>query len=170
MKVCIAQIKSEKGTVQKNIQNHFKFINRAIELNSDLVVFPELSITNYEPELANELATNLEDSIFNPFQDLSDENKITIGIGMPVKTIEGVTISMLIFQPSKERIVYSKRLLHPDELPYFVSSNNQPAQKWLKDRKERTLEFDDILHYQKIIVALSETDRLMKEIDKIEIE
>ena len=46
----------------------------------------------------------------------------------------------------------------------------QPAQKWLKDRKERTLEFDDILHYQKIIVALSETDRLMKKIDKIEIE
>jgi hypothetical protein len=43
----------------------------------------------------------------------------------------------------------------------------QPAQKWLKDRKERTLEFDDILHYHKIIVALSETDRLMKEIDKI---
>jgi hypothetical protein len=40
----------------------------------------------------------------------------------------------------------------------------------LKDRKERTLEFDDILHYQKIIVALSETDRLMKAIDKIEIE
>ena len=34
-----------------------------------------------------------------------------------------------------------------------------------------TLElFDDILHYQKIIVTLSETDRIMKEIDKIEIE
>lgn len=46
----------------------------------------------------------------------------------------------------------------------------QPAQKWLKDRKERTLNFEDILHYQKIIVALNETNRLMKEIDKIEIE
>jgi predicted helicase len=46
----------------------------------------------------------------------------------------------------------------------------QPAQKWLKDRKERKLEFEDILHYQKIIVALTETDRLMKEIEKIEIE
>ncbi len=45
----------------------------------------------------------------------------------------------------------------------------QPAQKWLKDRKDRKLEFDDILHYQKIIVALSETDRLMKEIDKIDL-
>jgi predicted helicase len=52
----------------------------------------------------------------------------------------------------------------------FYIGGYQPAQKWLKDRKERTLEFDDILHYQKIIVALSETDRLMKEIEKIEIE
>ena len=52
----------------------------------------------------------------------------------------------------------------------FYIGGYQPAQKWLKDRKERTLEFDDILHYQKIIVALFETDRLMKEIDKIEIE
>ncbi|MFT6962026.1 MAG: hypothetical protein ACJAWV_001750 [Flammeovirgaceae bacterium] len=52
----------------------------------------------------------------------------------------------------------------------FYIGGYQPAQKWLKDRKERTLDFEDILHYQKIIVALSETDRLMKEIDKIEIE
>jgi very-short-patch-repair endonuclease len=51
----------------------------------------------------------------------------------------------------------------------FYIGGYQPAQKWLKDRKERKLEFDDILHYQKIIVALSETDRLMKEIDKIDL-
>ncbi|MCK9340086.1 MAG: hypothetical protein M0P38_08895, partial [Bacteroidales bacterium] len=52
----------------------------------------------------------------------------------------------------------------------FYIGGYQPAQKWLKDRKDRKLEFEDILHYQKIIVALTETDRLMKEIDKIEIE
>ena len=51
----------------------------------------------------------------------------------------------------------------------FYIGGYQPAQKWLKDRKDRKLEFDDILHYQKIIVALTETDRLMREIDKIEI-
>lgn len=39
--------------------------------------------------------------------------------------------------------------------------------KWLKDRKERELSMEDVFHYQKIIVALTETDRLMKEIDKI---
>jgi hypothetical protein len=52
----------------------------------------------------------------------------------------------------------------------FYIGGYQPAQKWLKDRKGRELSYEDILHYQKIIVALSETDRLMKEIDKIEIE
>ena len=52
----------------------------------------------------------------------------------------------------------------------FYIGGYRPAQKWLKDRKERTLDFEDILHYQKIIVALSETDRLMKAIDKVEIE
>ncbi len=51
----------------------------------------------------------------------------------------------------------------------FFIGGYQPAQKWLKDRKDCKLEFEDILHYQKIIVALSETDRLMKEIDKVEI-
>jgi predicted helicase len=51
----------------------------------------------------------------------------------------------------------------------FYIGGYQPAQKWLKDRKSRVLEVEDILHYQKVIVALSETSRLMKEIDAIEL-
>ena len=50
----------------------------------------------------------------------------------------------------------------------FYIGGYQPAQKWLKDRKDRELSYEDIRHYQKIIVALTETDRLMKEIDTIE--
>jgi predicted helicase len=49
----------------------------------------------------------------------------------------------------------------------FYIGGYQPAQKWLKDRKNRKLEFDDILHYQKIIVALTETERLMREVDEV---
>ncbi len=52
----------------------------------------------------------------------------------------------------------------------FYIGGYQPAQKWLKDRKDRELQIEDIRHYMKIIVALTETDRLMKEVDKIEIE
>ncbi len=50
----------------------------------------------------------------------------------------------------------------------FYIGGYQPAQKWLKDRKGRELSFEDILHYQRIIVALTETDRLMKEVDQVE--
>ena len=49
----------------------------------------------------------------------------------------------------------------------FWIGGYQPAQKWLKDRKGRTLTNEDIEHYQKMIVALIETDRLMKEIDQL---
>ena len=51
----------------------------------------------------------------------------------------------------------------------FYIGGYQPAQKWLKDRKGRELSFEDILHYQKIVVALVETDRLMKEVDQLEV-
>ena len=49
----------------------------------------------------------------------------------------------------------------------FYIGGYQPAQKWLKDRKGRTLSFDDIEHYRKIIAVLSETERLMNTIDNI---
>jgi type I restriction-modification system DNA methylase subunit len=47
----------------------------------------------------------------------------------------------------------------------FYIGGYQPAQKWLKDRKDRELSFEDIKHYQKIIKILSETDRIMKTIE-----
>ena len=55
--------------------------------------------------------------------------------------------------------VYINETQYFDNVPEvawnFFIGGYQPAQKWLKDRKDRKLEFDDILHYQKIIVALT---------------
>jgi hypothetical protein len=47
----------------------------------------------------------------------------------------------------------------------FHIGGYQVCEKWLKDRKDRNLSADDRTHYQKNIVALSETIRLMSEID-----
>src|SRR5580704_408417 len=44
----------------------------------------------------------------------------------------------------------------------FHIGGYQVCAKWLKDRRGRTLSKDDIAHYQKIIVALAETIRLMR--------
>lgn len=49
----------------------------------------------------------------------------------------------------------------------FYIGGYQPAQKWLKDRKGRTLSNNDLDHYQKIIKVLVETDKTMQEIDEI---
>lgn len=55
----------------------------------------------------------------------------------------------------------------PETAWNFYIGGYQPAQKWLKDRKGRALDFEDILHYQKIIMALTETGRLMGEVDGV---
>lgn len=49
----------------------------------------------------------------------------------------------------------------------FHIGGYQVCEKWLKDRKGRTLSKDDIAHYHKIVVALIETIRLMAEIDRV---
>jgi hypothetical protein len=55
----------------------------------------------------------------------------------------------------------------PENVWNFHIGGYQVCHKWLKDRKGRTLSDDDIAHYQKIVVALSETIRLMQEIDEV---
>ncbi|MGH8592111.1 MAG: type ISP restriction/modification enzyme, partial [Gammaproteobacteria bacterium] len=54
-----------------------------------------------------------------------------------------------------------------EEVWNFHIGGYQVCEKWLKDRKGRTLTNDDLAHYQKIVVALAETIRLMKEIDEV---
>lgn len=125
MKICLAQLQSISGNVIKNIDNHILFIKKAIDLQADIIVFPELSITNYEPTLAKKLATQKDDERFTIFQQLADENNIAIGVGVPINSKKGITISMLVFQAKKEVINYAKQIIHEDELPYFVCGNTQ---------------------------------------------
>jgi predicted helicase len=54
----------------------------------------------------------------------------------------------------------------PKEVWEFQIGGYQVCEKWLKDRKGRKLTVDEISHYQRIVTALSETIRLMNEIDK----
>ena len=51
----------------------------------------------------------------------------------------------------------------------FYIGGYQPAQKWLKDRRERSLDHNDVAHYMNIIAALSLTDSLMQQIDAIDV-
>ena len=55
----------------------------------------------------------------------------------------------------------------PEDVWDFHIGGYQVCHKWLKDRKGRTLSDADIIHYQKIVVALNKTIRIMAEIDEV---
>jgi len=55
----------------------------------------------------------------------------------------------------------------PEEVYNFHIGGYQVCEKWLKDRKGRELTEEEIEHYQKIVVAINETIRIMKEIDEV---
>jgi predicted amidohydrolase len=125
MKISIAQTRPIKGDILANIEKHKMLIEVASSLKATSIFFPELSLTGYEPELAKDLVTNQEDNRLDCFQQISDRNRITIGLGIPTKTKTGIQISMIVFQPDKPRQTYSKQQLHSDEFPYFEKGDQQ---------------------------------------------
>ena len=55
----------------------------------------------------------------------------------------------------------------PETVYNFHIGGYQVCQKWLKDRKGRKLTEEEIEHYQRIVVGLNETIRIMAEIDEV---
>ena len=56
---------------------------------------------------------------------------------------------------------------YPKKSGASTSADTKFVTKWLKDRKGRILSEDDLTHYQKIVVALNETIRIMDGIDEV---
>ena len=74
------------------------------------------------------------------------------------------------YKEAEQRVFINKEQYFegvPPEVWNFHVGGYQVCEKWLKDRKSRTLSYDDITHYQKIVVSLKETIRLMAEIDQV---
>jgi predicted amidohydrolase len=125
MRISIAQTKPIKGDINANIKKHLQFIEKVILLKADAIFFPELSLTGYEAELAKDLASDQSDKRLTVFQQLSDANNITIGVGLPTKSESAINISMVVFQPKMVAQTYSKMLLHSDEFPFFKNGKKQ---------------------------------------------
>lgn len=124
MKIAVAQTKPVTGNIESNIKNHITLANLAASNGAEIIIFPELSLTGYEPTLAKELATGINDGRFDVFQKLSNEKQITIGVGVPTIAENGIHITMVLFEPNKPRQANSKMYLHEDEEPFFVSGEN----------------------------------------------
>lgn len=81
-------------------------------------------------------------------------------------------VTEVTYKPAEQRVYINKNRYFEGIAPVvweFKIGGYQVLDKWLKDRKKakRTLSFDDVLHYQKVVVALKETMQLMVEIDRL---
>ena len=115
-----------KGDVAENIQNHITLINQAHQKGVDLIVFPELSLTGYEPELARSLAFAEKDDRLNPLMEVAHKRQMILVVGAPIKNNGKLHIGAFIIYPDKSTAIYTKRYLHIGEDKFFQSGEFDP--------------------------------------------
>ncbi|MDB4837642.1 carbon-nitrogen hydrolase family protein [Marinomonas sp.] len=119
LKIAVAQVSSIKGDIAENIKNHLLAIEKASQVGVSYIVFPELSLTGYEPELAAKLAFTSDDSRLKPLINSAIEKNITIGVGAPLKSDGLPKIGLIIISQLGIVDTYEKIHLHSGEEVYF---------------------------------------------------
>ncbi len=80
IKIAIGQINPTLGDLKKNIRKHCDFVEQAIKKGSDLIVFPELSISGYSLKDATyDVAVTPDDARLKPLLELSRKISIVLG-------------------------------------------------------------------------------------------
>lgn len=125
MKMGVAQVRAIRGDIKANLNVHLRWMEKAATSGTELLIFPELSLTGYEPTLASALAIDLHDARLDPIQAFCDQHGMSVGAGAPIRTGPGIGIGMIMFHPHQPRWVYTKKYLHADEEPFFVPGHNE---------------------------------------------
>ncbi len=117
--LAVAQTASVRGDVESNVETHARFAEAAARHDARIIVFPELSLTGYEPDIAATHMLTAEDPRLNPLIEIARKHAITIVAGAPYRSPRGLHIAALVIQPEAVR-VYTKHHLHSGEEAYFV--------------------------------------------------
>ncbi len=127
--------------------------------------FPRLPLTS-DKELFKGLAAKGAELVSLHLMESPKLNSLIIKYPVAGSNV----VDKVTYNETAKRVYINKEQYFEGVLPdvwNFHIGGYQVCQKWLKDRKGRTLTYDELTHYQKVIVALKETIRLMAEIDKL---
>jgi predicted amidohydrolase len=118
--ISLPQIPVTKGDVSANLKYHISAIERSSQQSADVVVFPELSLTGYELELASDLAFDQQPSAFTELSQVAVTHEIVVIAGCPLNTLTSSksTIGSVICFPDGKVEFYSKQYLHTGEEVY----------------------------------------------------
>jgi predicted amidohydrolase len=123
--IAAAQSRSVEGDIVSNVRVHVEFVRVAVEHDVDVILFPELSLTGYEPEIAEKLAIHVDDERLSPLREQAHLLGITIIAGIPVACSEGKPYIGAVVLNSDDSCVYLKQHLHPGEETFFSSSHDK---------------------------------------------
>ncbi len=108
IKFALAQINPVLGDMERNREKHLEFIEKAVEENANIIVFPELSLTGYRlKDLAMEVALSPQSDFFNPILERSKIIDIAIGF-VERGNDNNVYNSAMYIENSKIKSVYRK--------------------------------------------------------------
>ena len=116
-----AQCAIRAGDISANLALHMQFMQHAREHGVGFLLFPELSLTGYEPTLAKNLAQDLDCALLAPLRQLAQEACMTTVVGLPLhlSNQEKPLIAAFILHPDGSLGIYTKQHLHPGEEHYF---------------------------------------------------
>ncbi len=123
--ISLAQVPVIKGNLVENLANHLEMIELSSNLRANVVVFPELSLTGYELELAQQLAFSQSRDSFVELSCAAIEHNIIIVVGCPLVAKKNAkpTIGSVICFPDGNVEFYSKQYLHDSEGEYCSSGS-----------------------------------------------
>jgi predicted amidohydrolase len=106
-----AQTIPKRGDVEANLEGHIRLIHAAAEGQARVLVFPELSLTGYELDLAEDLAFSESDPRLAPLIELASSYKMTLIVGAPVRIEPRLHIGAFILSPDRSVDLYTKHRL-----------------------------------------------------------
>lgn len=106
-----AQTIPVRGDVDANIEEHIRLAHAAAEADANAVVFPELSLTGYELDLAGELAFSETDQRLEPLVKLAASRRVTLIVGAPARIESRLYIGAFILTPDGAIDIYTKQHL-----------------------------------------------------------
>jgi predicted amidohydrolase len=130
-----AQTCPEKDNIDKNLEQHYALCEKAIDLQADLIVFPELSISGYEREEAYNYFFTPDDARLIQLKKTAIAGKITIIAGAPIKIKTDLFIGSFIFSPAGNISIYTKQYLHEGEDYFYKSSFDFNPQLDIENQK-----------------------------------
>lgn len=131
--LALAQFEPTRGDIAVNLQQHLRLIALAHCHHAHVVVFPELSLTGYELDLAAKLAGDLDDNVWQALQQEAEQTRMSLVVGAPIHAQQNKlpdlptpkpVIASILLHPLLPPTFYAKMHLHQGE-SHFVDAGNQ---------------------------------------------